>query len=180
MRGRLTDKTVSWYDRKPTWSNQHCPYCGVLVADGAIVRSDKEHLIARNFVPTGALGSGSFNFIFRSCRECNGRKARAERHVSSVTLVNSPGRANDERANEAASRKAIKDFHPDKQGIPIGKATDDYFMEFTHGALSINFDLTSPAQANRAAAQLLAFHHIQALFALVTTEDYRVPEKMHL
>ena len=47
----------------------------------------------------------AFNFIFRACRECNACKAHAERHVSSVTLFNSPGRQDDERAQEAALRK---------------------------------------------------------------------------
>jgi hypothetical protein len=172
-------ETVSWFDRKPARSNQHCLYCGVFVGEGAIADSDKEHLIGRNFVPPGAL-KGSFNFFSRSCRECNGRKASAERHISSVTLVNSPGRANDVRVNEAASRKATGDFHPDKKGIPIGQATDDHSVEFTWGALSVNIGGISPPQVNREAAQLLAFNHIQALFALVTTEDCRVPEKMRL
>ncbi len=77
VHGRLTGETVSWFNRNPAQSNQYCLYCGVLVGTGATVLSDKEHFIGRNFVPTGALGSGSFNFIFRSCRECNGRKAIA-------------------------------------------------------------------------------------------------------
>lgn len=171
-------RTWSWYARKPARSNQHCPYCGVLVGDGT-VPSDEDHLIGRNFVPKGTL-DGSFNFTFRSCRECNARKGEAERHISSVTLVNSPGRANDVRANEAASRKATGDFHPDKQGIPIGQATNDYSVTFTYGALSMQFDLVSPPQVKQATAQLLALNHIQALFALVTTEDYHVPEKMRL
>ena len=44
----------------------------------------------------------------------------------------------------------------------------------------MKFGLTAPPQVNLASAQLLAFNHIQALFAPVTTEDYRVPEKMRL
>lgn len=180
VHGRLTGETVSWFNRKPAQSNQHCLYCGVLVGKGATVLSNKEHLIGKNFVPTGSLGSGSFNFIFRSCRECNSRKGSAERHVSSVTLVNSPGRVNDERVDAVAKRKATRDFHPDKKGVPLGQATDNHSVEFRYGTLSMKFGLTSPPQVNLPAAQLLAFNHIQALFALVTTEDCRVPEKMRL
>jgi hypothetical protein len=67
-----------------------------------------------------------------------------------------------------------------KKGIPVGRAIDKHSVEFAHGPVSINFELTSPAQANLQDVQLLAFNHIQALFSLVTTEDYRVPDKMRL
>jgi hypothetical protein len=180
VHGRITGETVSWFNRKPGRSNQYCLYCGVPVGDGATVLSDKEHLIGRNFVPTGTLSSSGFNFIFRSCRECNSRKGSAERHLSSVTLVNSPARENDQRVDAVAKRKATRDFHPDKKGVPIGQATDEHSMEFRCDTFSMKFALTSPPQVNLPAAQLLAFNHIQALFALVTTEDCRVPEKIRL
>ena len=180
VHGRVTGETLSWYHKNPGQSNQHCLYCGVLVGNGATVPSDKEHLIGRNFVPTGSLGNGSFNFIFRACRECNSQKASVERHVSSVTLVNSPARASDERTDEVARRKATGDFHPDKKGVPVGQATDNHSVEFNRRGLSMKVGLISPPQVNRSAAELLAFNHIQALFSLVTTEDCRVPEKMRL
>jgi hypothetical protein len=178
--GRVQNMTVKWFHKNPVHSNQHCLYCGVLVGEGATVLSDKEHLIARKFVPTGSLGNDSFNFIFRACCECNGKKADFERHVSSVTLVNSPARATDVRADESARRKAIKDFHPDKKGVPVGQAIDNHSIEFNHRGLSMKFDLQSPPKVNPYYVEQLASYHIQALFSLVTTEDYLVPEKMQL
>lgn len=176
--GRIQNMTVSWFHENPAHSNQHCLYCGVPVGEGATEPSDKEHLIARNFVPTGSLGNGSFNFIFRACCECNGKKADFERHVSSVTLVNSPARASDEQADESARKKATGDFHPDKKGILVGQAINNHSMEFNRGGLQMKFSGTSPPQVNPYYAEQLASYHIQALFALATTEDYLVPEKM--
>lgn len=177
--GRVQNMTVSWFHDNLMHSNQHCLYCGVLVGD-ATIPSNKEHLIARNFVPTGSLGNDSFNFIFRACIECNSKKADIERHISSVTLVNSPARASDERANESALRKAINDFYPGRKGVLVGQAIDTHSMEFNHRGLQMKLVGTSPPKVKRPYAELLASYHIQALFSLVTTEDYRVPEKMRL
>lgn len=177
--GRRTGDTVSWFSKDTSQSNQYCLYCGILVGAGSTVPFDKEHLIGRNFVPTGTLAN-SFNFIFRSCRRCNSEKAALERHVSSITLVNSPGRALDEQVNAAAKRKGAHDFHPDKKGVPIGEAIDNHSVEFKHGSTSMEFGMVSPPQVNPVAVQQLSFNYVQALFALVTTEDCRLPEKMRL
>ena len=68
----------------------------------------REHLIGREFVPAGAFDGGrKFNFIFRTCEHCNGKKAEFERHVSSVTLFRSPARAEDERIDARAARTRI-------------------------------------------------------------------------
>src|SRR5947209_19886080 len=97
---------VTWYNKDLTKSNQYCLYCGDFLGIGSEVASDKEHLIGRNFVPKGSLDSGGFNFIFRACQSCNGRKSSAERHISSVTLFNSPGRWSDEDVDALAIHKA--------------------------------------------------------------------------
>jgi hypothetical protein len=120
--GKLTGETISWYAREPDFSNACCLYCGRPVSGQDAVPSDKEHLIARNFVPQGTMGGHQFNFIFRACRTCNARKANAERHVSSVTLFNSPARSVDPRAEAAASRKGKSDFHPSKKGVLVQHA----------------------------------------------------------
>ncbi|MCY1211229.1 hypothetical protein D3C86_1823210 [compost metagenome] len=62
---------------------------------------------------------GQFNFIFRACVECNQRKAIAERHVSSVTLFNTPARAKGEYVDMEALRKASNDYHPRKKGVLV-------------------------------------------------------------
>lgn len=86
--GKLTGKTVGWYHDADDRSNRHCLYCGRDVTKASSISWNKEHLIGRSFVPTGTMGVTTFNFIFRACEECNARKAVAQRHLSSVTLIN--------------------------------------------------------------------------------------------
>jgi len=84
------------------------------------ILSNKEHLIGREFVPLGSFLNGKeFNFIFRSCKSCNDEKGKADRHVSSITLVSSSACYNDPAALESAKRKANNDYHPRKQGVLI-------------------------------------------------------------
>lgn len=110
---------VSWFHKKPSESNQYCLYCSTFVGDGASIRSDKEHLIGREFVPTGSLNVGNrFNFIFRACEQCNNEKSNIERHISSISIFNRPARYESEEINSLAVRKASKDYHPNKKGVP--------------------------------------------------------------
>lgn len=179
-KGRLTGETVSWYTPTPTQSNACCLYCGWRVNRPGDVPSDKEHLIARQFVPSGTLDRQPFNFIFRACRTCNARKGVAERHVSSVTLFNSPSRSIDPRAEHAADRKGKADFHPLKKGVLIQDSHQEMKMNGKLGPMSISFGMVAPPQLDKNAAGELAFSHIQGLFALITTGDYRDPSQMRL
>jgi hypothetical protein len=142
--------------------------------------SDKEHLIARNFVPKGTLGGQSFNFIFRACRQCNSRKADAKRHVSSVTLFDSPGRLESASVNDVASRKGRNDFHPKKLGVRIEDAHERVSPNTTFGAASIKFGMVGPPSVDKDRVKEVAFSHIQGLFSLICTEDYLDPLKMRL
>ena len=54
-----------WFHKNRELSNKYCLYCWADVSDQAVA-SDKEHLIGREFVPTGTLGGTAFNLIFRS------------------------------------------------------------------------------------------------------------------
>lgn len=126
------------------------------------------------------MGGQSFNFIFRSCKTCNGRKADAERHVSSVTLFNSPGRRENEQVNAIAIRKGESDFHPLKKGVKIENAHEHISMNMSFGATSMNLKMSAPPQLDRNRVREVAFSHIQGLFALICSEDHRVPEKMRL
>lgn len=177
--GRLTGKTVSWFHDRRELSNQHCLYCGCDVRANS-TESNKEHLIARNFVPKGTMGNGAFNFIFRACKRCNDRKCNAERHVSSVTLFNGPGRHEDLRAADAAKRKAVNDFHPEKPGLAIGNSHDRHTICHTFGGGSFSFGLVSPPRVSDDEAKELSLNHVQGLFSLITTEDYLDAAKMRL
>jgi hypothetical protein len=178
--GRKTGETISWHAPSLEGSNARCIYCGTLLRGTDPPESDKEHLIARNFVPTGTMEGQPFNFIFRACRPCNARKAFAERHVSSVTLFNSPGRLENAKVNEVAIRKGKGDFHPNKQGVLIEDAHEDTSLTTSFGPMSIKFGMVGPPQLDRNLVGEVAFSHIQGLFTLVCTEDYLDPQKLRL
>lgn len=175
--GFKSGQPVMWYDKDLVKSNQYCPYCGDLVGIGSEAASDKEHLIGRKFVPKGSLEAGGFNFIFRACQKCNGRKSSAERHVSSVTLFNSPGRWSDENVNALALHKGSRDYHPDKKGVLVKDASDHHSIEFGWAGMQMKVNLVGPPQLNADAVCLLACRHIQGIFALIATDDPRIGEK---
>lgn len=178
--GRLTGQTISWFDRDGARSNRHCLYCGAAVGGDGDVTSNKEHLIGTNFVPQGSMGGSAFNFLFRACKACNHRKSIAERHLSSVTLINGPGRLDDPRAKDAAQRKAVNDFHPDKPGVPMGRSHDSISVDGTVAGLSLSVDFVAPPRANVGEVEQLALNHIQGLFSLLTTSDYRASSGLRL
>lgn len=176
--GRKTGETISWFAPSLDNSNACCIYCGKLLRGTNPTESDKEHLIARNFVPIGTMNDQPFNFLFRTCRPCNARKASAERHVSSVTLFNSPGRFENTKVNEIATRKGKGDFHPKKQGVLIEDAHEHTSLTTSFGQMSIKFGMVAPPQLDRDLVREVAFSHIQGLFTLICTEDYLDPLKM--
>ena len=123
---------------------------------------------------------GQFNFIFRACVECNQRKAIAERHVSSVTLFNSPARAEGEHADMEALRKARNDYHPRKKGVLVKDSQEQLTLTGRFGGASISVGMVGPPQPDKDMLGEVAFSHIQGLFSLLTTEDYLVEQKMRL
>jgi hypothetical protein len=133
-------------------------------------------LIGRNFVPKGSLTGDSFNFVFRACIECNSEKSNAERHVSTVSLFNSPARLEGRAINDLAIRKASKDYHPIAQKL-VRDASVPHKIETEGNGFSSNLHMTSPPQLEHKSVILLAVRQIQGLFALITTEDPRIPEK---
>ena len=170
------NQPVSWYSQRRENSNQHCLYCGQFIGVRSTAESSREHWVARNFVPRGTLDSSAFNFIFRACVACNRRKADAERHVSSVSLLNSPAREHDPRAEAEAIRKASKDFHPTKKGKLVQDAWISHEITSEFGAAAFSFNLVAPPQLAREPTMLLAFNHVQAAFSLIASLDPRVGE----
>jgi len=160
---------IKWFNRDPARTNQYCLYCGGFVGAGSPVESDEENLVGRRFVPVGSMNN-AFNFSFRACRSCNARKASLERHISSITLLNSPAVHVDVNARRAAERKAVGDTHPET-GIKMGEAIERQNVEFNIGLATFNFGMSGPSPAAKDFVPLLASYHIQALFALVTTPE---------
>ncbi len=166
------NQPVIWFTRLPSTSNQYCVYCGRFVGKGSNIDSNKEHLIGREFVPTGAFGSGDqFNFIYRTCKQCNDEKANVERHISSVTLFNSPARASSHAHNALAQRKAEKDYHPTKQGTLIKDSGEKFSVSIKLGPVSLSLGISGPPQADPKYLEFLALRQIQGLFTLITSRN---------
>lgn len=137
-------------------------------------------MLARNFVPRGSLTGTAFNFIFRACVECNQRKANAERHVSTVSLLTSPARAADAHADRAAVRKAESDFHPKVRGTRVKDASTQHEFHGTFGPANISFTMVAPPQLDDSQGALVACNQIQAMFSLITSVDPRTSGKTRL
>jgi hypothetical protein len=179
---------VVWYHRRPERSNQQCLYCSRFVGPGSTIESDCEHLIGKNFVPTGTLRGDSFNFHFRACCRCNREKSAAEDHVSSVTLFTSPARAEDAAVNALAERKAARSIHPTQRG-PNGERVpvQDAYVETTlrgewmpGSGIGVTVSFVGPPQLHHPLVHLLVRCHVQGFFSLITSRDPTRPETTHL
>jgi hypothetical protein len=173
------NQPTNWFHKADAKSNQNCLYCSRPLHDGTL-KSNKEHLIGRNFVPTGCLDDGkAFNFIFKACIDCNTEKAQLEGHVSSVTLFNSDARS-DNTIDALARRKAENDFHPTQKGVRVKDAQLEHKVEMSGEILKTQFNLISPPQLTKKYVQLLAFRHIQGFFSLITSHNPLTSEGIKL
>lgn len=174
------NQPICWYHKQKTKSNQYCLYCGMLVGKESSVPSNKEHLIGREFVPSGAFGDGKcFNFIFRACKKCNDEKSDIERHISSVSLFSSPARS-EEIYNRIAENKGNKDFHPDKQRTLVKDSGDNFSISTDQSHFKMTIDMSGPPQPNHEFMKMLAFRHIQGFFSLITSKNPLVQEGTNL
>ncbi len=149
------------------------------MSDGA-ESSEKEHLIGREFVPTGTLGGTAFNFIFRACEVCNDRKGNLERHVSTITLFTSPARAKSTEVDQLARRKASKDYHPQKKGSLVQDSHLSFEIPFSSGGVTGKIGMSGPPRLDEEAAMELAFRHLQGFFSLITSVDPTTTEGTRL
>ena len=173
-------RPVVWYRQSLSQSNHSCLYCGRYLAAPQSLPSNKEHLIGRNFVPEGYLDRDAFNFIFRACLECNAEKSAAEGHVSSVTLLTSPGRATDSAVDQLAARKASRDFHPIERGKLVRDAHYEHTVVMPAFFGTATFKFVGPPQLAEVSVNLLACRQVQALFSLVTSGDPRLAQGLRL
>jgi hypothetical protein len=174
--GRATGAALSWFTENPALSNALCPYCSRPVVGPSAVPSNKEHLIARQFGPSRALVGNEFNLIFRACVSCNARKADLERHVSSITMFNGPGQAEDLAAADAAVRKSLKDFHPAHPGVRVADSHRESEVTYKSPMMDATFGMVGPPQLHMPFALELAFMQVQGFHAFIRSRDYRSPE----
>jgi hypothetical protein len=171
------NQPVVWFHKQKSRSNQWCLYCGSFLGEELKVESNKEHLIAREFVPKGSLGDKCFNFIFRACRVCNNRKANIERHISSTTMINSSARSVSQEIDQIAQNKAKKDFHPDNPGETVINSFGENKVNLGN---IMQFGFVSPPQVNQNYIKELALRHIQGIYSLITTKNPLICEESRL
>jgi len=165
------NQPIVWFDKRLDRSNQYCLYCGTYVGKGSGVESNKEHLIAREFVPNHCLKSTDFNFIFRCCVSCNTKKSSIERHLSTTTLFNSDSRIQNIKINELALNKASKDYHPNHKGKLVADSSIQQQIEFVGSGIKLKIGFVAPPQSNEEYVVELAYRQIQGLFTLVTSSN---------
>ena len=163
-------REYNWYRKSIRSSNQYCLYCGRFIGKGSEIPSNREHLIGREFVPSGSFkNSDSFNFIFRACVQDNNKKSIYERHISSITLLHVLGTDCDREIKDLAIRKATKDYHPRKKGVKIAESQEKIEFKYSGQNFNMTFGLISPPQAEREYVKHLSFMQMQALFSFITT-----------
>lgn len=150
--------------------NLTCPYCGVELAT---VESDKEHVVGRRFVPKGTL-NGSWNLLPRSCKRCNGEKAKLEDDISSITLSAlqwSNTREADQLASVEANRKGRSISRRTRK--PVSESEEEHVIKLS---LAPNAQLTAtmiaPPQIDPERVYKLARLQLMGFFYLMTF-DYR-------
>ena len=153
--------------------NTTCPYCGVVLTEDTI---DKEHVIARRFVPKGKLHR-SWNLIVNSCKPCNRIKADLEDDISAITMqpdaVGRFGHADPttwtearrkaERAYSRLTKKVVKDSHTQTK----------IHVSFEQNA-RVTFGFIGPPQLDRDRVYTLAQLQLMAFFYWIT---YRPEDK---
>ena len=171
--GYRQGRLVRWFDKKPEHSNHYCPYCSAFVVPGSRIPSDTEHLIGRESYPWTSSPVTASTLSFELVESVTGGKANAERHISSVTLFNSPARSTDRAVDEVARHKASRDYHPHGKAQLVQDAFQDHEVEFNNSSFRLNFNLIAAPQLDPLEVELLACNQVQALFALVTTNNPR-------
>lgn len=160
-----------WFHRRLEKSNQYCLYCASYIGIDSVKVSNKEHLIAREFIPQKYFTSNDFNLIFRCCTDCNNRKSNIERHLSTTTLFTSESRTRDPDINRLAINKATKDYHPDNKGKLVSESNVEQKLEFGSTDVKMKLGFIAPPQPKEEYIIELAFRHIQGLFSLVNSKD---------
>lgn len=150
-------------------ANVACAYCGG--EDEPDNPLTEDHVIGRNFVPTGSFASG-WSLILKACRRCNNEKSDLEDEISAITLQPDLGRGHDESTLAAlAARKAVKS----RSRLTKKTVADSYEEEVIEGkimsAIDCRFGFTAPPRLAAKRLMRLARFHLQAFFYLITYDD---------
>lgn len=159
-------------NRASRLNNITCMYCGV--EDRPENPLTIEHVIARRFVPKGALNK-SWALIGNACSGCNGKKADLEDDISAITLQPNLGEPHTDPALAAeAARKAAGSLSRLTREV-VGRSYREHSIE---GALmsrmQVKFGFTSPPQLDETRVHELAYMHLQGFFYFMS---YRAADR---
>jgi hypothetical protein len=158
---------------KPTiLHNTSCAYCGG--AFSAEIPNDKEHVIGRNFVPSGSLPANAWNLFLQACRPCNQIKAKLESEVSAITLQPAIGkRHSDVDIADIATRKAAK-VRSSLTGKLVGDSIETPKIEVPIAdGISMSFGFVAPPQLSSRSIRGLAGAHVHAFYYAATYDPIR-------
>ena len=152
-----------------TLDNDTCPYCGNPSG------KEKDHVIARRFVPVGKLAN-SWNLIVRCCRKCNLEKSDLEDDISAITMKLLADRLDGDAVlgKEIAQKVERKALNSKSRltGKPVYKS---YGNIEARGPLAPNVDLTlnftHPPQIGPDRSFKLARMQVMAFFYWITYSE---------
>jgi len=151
-------------------TNRSCPYCGqAITPDG----SSNDHVIARRFVPRGALRQ-SWNLILRACNKCNGTKSELEDDLSAISLQPTAWgeyAEDDEKLRQEASRKAEHSFSR-RTGRAVGDSQENITLTVPFGPnVQMTVNLVAPPQPDWERAHRLAMLQLAGFFYWLTYDE---------
>jgi 5-methylcytosine-specific restriction endonuclease McrA len=150
--------------------NTTCCYCGVALAD---VAANKEHVIAKNFVPYNVLDR-SWNLIARACVRCNTRKSDLEDDMAVLSLQHYPFDGTDAfydahvrtclaKAARTRSRRTKR---------PVAESNEESTLELPLGpGGAVTVGMVAPPQFDDDRAFALAHMQATAFYYLLTYRD---------
>lgn len=144
--------------------NATCPYCYEKISRR---KSEKEHVIGRNFVPKGSLNA-QWNLIVRSCNKCNQEKSLLENDLSVITMWPSPTETEiDKRLIEEIRRRRKAKSARTGKWVSESEESSTIKAQIMQGCES-TFGFTGPPQFDRDRVAQLARFHVAAFFYLMT------------
>jgi 5-methylcytosine-specific restriction endonuclease McrA len=164
-----SDLTTLPSNRSTRLHNITCIYCGV--ENGPENPLTIEHVIARRFVPKGALNK-SWSLIGNACSRCNGKKADLEDDISAITLQPDLGMPHRDPALAAEAARKAEDSLSRSTREVVGRSYGEHSIEGTlMSSMQVRIEFTSPPQLNEARVHELAYMHLQGFFYLMSYNE---------
>ena len=146
--------------------NGTCVYCGMSFE---AMKSTKEHVIGKRFVPKGTL-DGEWNLIVRACERCNHEKGKLEDDISAITMQpdawGQHATVDSFLPTEAARKGRSKS---QRTGKPVKDSAEHLSIDVPLGpSTKMGLGFTGPAQLEDDRAFKLALLHSRGFFYWVT------------